>query len=116
MLPPPPSIGGNVGSVNSFTGVDLGDLTGGVLNAAKLLEGNNLLCLVFEVVKTLAPNSLSTLFSTIEAPLQLILDALGTALLNISCPAFEDLTVGGTPLQDALGGLFPGANASSSAL
>ncbi|EFX06375.1 putative oxidase [Grosmannia clavigera kw1407] len=110
------SIGGNVGTVNSFAGVDLGDLTGGVLNAAKLLEGNNLLCFVFEVVKTLAPNSLSSLFATIEAPLQLLLDTLDTALLNISCPAFKDLTIGGTPFQDALTNLYPGTNVTGSVL
>ena len=45
------SIGGNVGTVNSFTGVDLDDVLGGVLNAGQLLEGNNLLCFVLEVVK-----------------------------------------------------------------
>lgn len=38
------SIGGNTGTVDSFTGVDIADLTGGVLNAATLLEDNNLLC------------------------------------------------------------------------
>lgn len=36
------SIGGNTGTVNSFTGVDLGDTTGGVYNAQTLFEGNNL--------------------------------------------------------------------------
>ena len=35
------SIGGNVGTVNSFTGVDLDDVAGGVLNAGKLLESND---------------------------------------------------------------------------
>ncbi|KAJ3804494.1 Chloroperoxidase, partial [Lentinula aff. lateritia] len=38
------SIGGNTGQVNTFTGVDVADLTGGVYNAATLLEGNNFQC------------------------------------------------------------------------
>jgi hypothetical protein len=32
------SIGGNLGEVDSFAGVDLGDLTGGVLNLAGMLK------------------------------------------------------------------------------
>lgn len=31
--------GGNTGTVNSFVGVDTGDLTGGAFNGASLLEG-----------------------------------------------------------------------------
>jgi hypothetical protein len=38
------SVGGNTGTVDTFTGVDIADLTGGVLNAATLLESNNLFC------------------------------------------------------------------------
>ncbi|KXT10410.1 hypothetical protein AC579_7840 [Pseudocercospora musae] len=44
------SVGGNVGKVNSFTGVDLADPAGGVLNGLDLLKSNNLLCFVLEVV------------------------------------------------------------------
>ena len=95
--------------MDSFTGVDLGDLTGGVLNAQTLLEGNNLLCFVFEVLKTLSPNSLSTVFSIIEVPLKMLFDTLGSALLDLSCPAFKDLTVGGQGLGDAIESMFPGA-------
>lgn len=105
-----------MGSVNSFAGVDLGDVTGGVLNAEKLLEGNNLLCFVFEVIKTVAPNSLSTLFKIIEGPLKLLTDTLGAALLDLNCPAFADLTVGGKSLQDGLVDKFPGAKAAGSVL
>lgn len=44
------SVGGNVGTVNSFTGVDLADPAGGILNGLDLLKSNNLLCFVLEVV------------------------------------------------------------------
>jgi hypothetical protein len=44
------SVGGNTGKVDTFTGVHIADLTGGVLNAATLLEDNNLLC--FAMVRT----------------------------------------------------------------
>ncbi|KAH9904751.1 oxidase [Xylariomycetidae sp. FL2044] len=110
------SVGGNLGEVNSFAGVDLEDVTGGVLNAASLLEGNNLLCFALEVVKTFAPNSLSTLFKVLETPLQLVNDALLDPLLDLSCPAFGDLTTGGTDLVSGLKDRFPGASSGNFAL
>ncbi|KAK2000999.1 oxidase [Colletotrichum falcatum] len=110
------SIGGNMGGVNSFAGVDLGDLTGGVMNLAKLLEGNNLLCFVFEVLKTVSPNSLSTVFSIVEKPLSMVTDALGTALVSLSCPAFKDMQVGGQSLDQGLKARYPGARMSDNVL
>jgi hypothetical protein len=43
-------IGGNTGKPNTFTGVNIADLTGGVFNAETLLEGNNLMCFAFQAV------------------------------------------------------------------
>ncbi|TDZ30087.1 Dothistromin biosynthesis peroxidase dotB [Colletotrichum trifolii] len=110
------SIGGNTGGVNSFAGVELSDLTGGVLNLTRLLEGNNLLCFVFEVLKTASPGSLSTIFSIVEVPLKMVMDSVGAALLDLSCPAFEDMTVGGKSFEDGIRGRYPGAERSGSVL
>ncbi|KAJ5085596.1 hypothetical protein N7532_010367 [Penicillium argentinense] len=44
-------IGGNNGSVNSFTGISLEDLTGGVLNVKNLFEGDNFACLTFALAQ-----------------------------------------------------------------
>lgn len=109
------SIGGNTGTVNSFTGVDVEDLTGGVFNAETLLEGNNMMCFVFEAVDTLAPNSLSTLFSILEGPLQLVTNTIGSALTGFSCPALTDLAIGGQGFEDAIKSMFPGAAKSGGA-
>jgi hypothetical protein len=79
------------------------------------LENNNLLCFAFEVVKLLAPNSLSTLFSVLDVPLQMITDTLGSALLNFTCPALTDLTIGGQNFEDGLKSMFPGAAKSGGA-
>ncbi|KAG0650752.1 Dothistromin biosynthesis peroxidase dotB [Hyphodiscus hymeniophilus] len=108
-------IGGNTGTVNSFTGVDLANLTGGVLNAATLLENNNLMCFVLEAVKTLAPSSLSTLFSILAVPLQLVTSTIGSAVLSLSCPAFKDLTIGEQGFAEGIQAMFPGAAKSGSA-
>lgn len=105
-----------MGKVNSYAGVDVSNVTGGVLNLTKLLEGNNLLCFVFEIVKTVAPNSLSTIFSIIATPLELITDALGSTLLNLACPAFKDLTVGGQNFEDGIKDKFPGASLGASVI
>ncbi|KAI1342939.1 Chloroperoxidase [Xylariaceae sp. FL0016] len=110
------SIGGNTGTVNSFAGVDLEDLTGGVLNVATLLQDNNLICFALEVVKTFAPNSLSTLFKALETPLSLINDAIADPILDLACPVFDDLKMDGTDLWDGLLGRYPGAEKSGAAL
>lgn len=110
------NIGGNMGTVNSFAGVDLSDLTGGVLNAAKLLEGNNLVCFSLEIVKAFAPNSLSSLFTTLVKPLQIINDAVGPSLTSLACPAMAELTANGNDIVASLLGKYPGAKKSGFAL
>ena len=41
-------IGGNTGKVNTFTGLDINNLTGGVYNAQTLAQGNNAMCFAFQ--------------------------------------------------------------------
>ncbi|KAL4792210.1 hypothetical protein BDV19DRAFT_400698 [Aspergillus venezuelensis] len=110
------SIGGNTGTVDTFTGVDLSDLTDGIFNITTLLEGNNLLCFVFEVLKFLSPNAFSGILETLTVPLDLLTDALNVPLLELDCPALDDLTIDGQPAWDALLQLFPGAAKSTSVL
>ncbi|GAW04577.1 oxidase-like protein [Lentinula edodes] len=55
------SIGGNTGQVDTFTGVNLADLTRGVYNANTLLEGNNLLCFVLQAAVMNLPTSVAGL-------------------------------------------------------
>lgn len=109
------SVGGNTGEVNSFAGIELGDLTGGVFNAANLLKGNNLVCFALEVVKFAGPNSLSSALKTLSEPIEL-LGKIVAPLVDLSCPVFDDLTVGGTNFWDHAMDTYPGANKSGSAL
>lgn len=92
--------------------MDLNNVTGGVLNSASLLEGNNLVCFALEIVKTFAPNSLSTLFNTLEKPLELINDAILDPLLDLNCPGFDELAKGGEDLMASLLAKYPGAKRS----
>ncbi|KIX09441.1 uncharacterized protein Z518_00521 [Rhinocladiella mackenziei CBS 650.93] len=110
------SIGGNTGTVNSFTPLNISDLSGGLLNAETLLEGNNLLCFVLQIVKTVSPDSLSSLYATLAKPLELLTDALGSALEPLTCAPFEDLTYGGQPIWESLTHIFAGAERAGSPL
>jgi hypothetical protein len=110
------SIGGNLGTVNSFTGVDLDDITGGLLNAGKLLESNNLICFALQVVRMASPSYLNNLYATLDKPLKLITKIVSAPLLSLDCPAWDDLTMNGQPLWDALEARFPGAKQSNFAL
>jgi hypothetical protein len=38
------SVGGNTNGVNTFVGLDVGDITGGVINGQNLLQGDNFAC------------------------------------------------------------------------
>lgn len=48
--------GCNAGKVNSFVGIDVGYLTGGLFNAATLLEGNNLICFWYQILQAVIPH------------------------------------------------------------
>ena len=110
------SIGGNTGSVNTFTPLDLGNITSGLLNAGTLLEGNNLLCFALQVVKAFSPDSLSSIWATVGDVLNILTDILGTAITDLSCAPFEDLVYGGQPLWDGLLENFAGPAKAGSAL
>lgn len=101
--------------MNSFVGLDTTDITGGIFSATDLLKENNLICFVLTVVKTFAPNSLSSIFATVALPLNFLFKVLDVPLLSLACPAFNDLKSGGKPLWEVLLGKFPGAKRAGSA-
>lgn len=85
------SVGGNTGKVNTFTGVDPANLTGGVFTASNLLQGNNLICFGLEASLQEAPDILSGLYSDVDSAL----DALGTAIdqatNGLGCPQLNEI-------------------------
>lgn len=56
VYPPFLSVGGNTGQVNTFTGVSLGMLTGGLYNTRTLLQGNNALCFGLQTARFATPD------------------------------------------------------------
>lgn len=103
------NIGGNLGRVNTFVGVNLLDPVNGVTN---LLEGGNLMCFVLEIINFAAPNYLNNIFESVLEPLKMLTDALTKPLVSLACPQLEEITRDGVPLWEALGKEFPGANRS----
>lgn len=79
-------VGGNTGQPNTFVGVDLDDLTGGVLNAEKLLEGNNLICFGMQFVNIASPDILKGLVGNVLQAVSKLTDALQPVLQTLSCP------------------------------
>lgn len=75
-------IGGNTGTTNSFTGVDLGNLTGGLFNLATLTQGNNLGCFVYQLSAQAKPDILLGLLTP-------LLNTIGNLIAPLSCPQLE---------------------------
>ncbi|CAE6528452.1 unnamed protein product, partial [Rhizoctonia solani] len=69
------SIGGNTGKVNSFAGVNIGDITGGVYNSVNLLEGNNLVCFAFQAAQQAMPDVLKGILGDLTTALGLLVSA-----------------------------------------
>ncbi|CAE6449554.1 unnamed protein product [Rhizoctonia solani] len=96
------SIGGNTGRVNSFAGVDLGNITGGVYNAAKLLEGNNLVCFAFQVAQQTMPDVLKGILGDLTAALGLWTTKIVPIISGLGCPEL-------TKYDGSVFGTYPGS-------
>jgi hypothetical protein len=78
-------IGGNTGKPNTFTGVNIADLTGGVFNAETLLEGNNMMCFAFQVVNSASTDILKGLVGNVLLAVQKLTDALNPIIAQLGC-------------------------------
>lgn len=84
-------VGGNTGETDSFAGVDLQNLTGGVYDAQTLGEGDNAVCLAFQSAQLAAPDLLKGLFSSVTEPLSQLNSALAKVFAELSCPQLEKI-------------------------
>jgi hypothetical protein len=76
----------NTGKVNTFTGVDLGNLTGGVFNLPTLLEGNNLGCFIFQLSAQAKPDILLQ-------PLDSLQSLVGQLVAPLNCPELKAIDI-----------------------
>lgn len=95
------SVGGNTGKVNTFTGVDVSNLTGGVYNTNTLLQGNNLACFSLQIAQAAVPDLLKPIFSSITAGVNQLNTAFNNALAPLGCPQV-------TKVDQTLFNAFPG--------
>lgn len=97
-------IGGNTGTVNSFAGVDLGDLTGGAYHLVDLINPNKFVCYIYRLVSVAVPDALSG--GLIGGVLELVTDLLQTIITPLIDPACSGINVFNSHLLDT----FPGQN------
>ena len=88
------SIGGNTNGVNSFTGVDLEDLTGGVFNFANILDPDNLACLIFQITLAAGPDFLGSTFTDVKKALTPLSDKVMQLLAGKECPQLLEYNQG----------------------
>lgn len=96
-------LGGNTGQVNTFTGVNISDATGGVFNAANLLEGNNALCFAFLSTELATPDLLKGALGNVAKALRLLSQPLALMLETLGCPQLAKY-------DGSLFEQYPGAN------
>ena len=71
VVPEALSVGGNTGQVNTFTGVDLGNITGGIYQTSDLTDPKKFACYLYQVMLAITPDFLRS---------EALGDALGGAL------------------------------------
>ncbi|KAE9376470.1 Cloroperoxidase [Stipitochalara longipes BDJ] len=80
------SIGGNLGKTDSFAGIDITNLTGGVYSSAGLLQGDNTVCFAFQALQQAAPDVLKGLVLDVAGAMNKLTGAIADVLSGIVCP------------------------------
>lgn len=80
------TVGGNTGQPNTFTGLNVGNITGGVFSAETLLQGNNAMCFAFQAVSSVAPDILRGLVGNVLLAVQKLTDVLTPIVDELGCP------------------------------
>jgi hypothetical protein len=105
-------VGGNTNGVNTFTGVDLGDISGGFFNAQSFTDPAKLGCFISQNIQAEAPSSLEAVFTgatLVQALAQIPIKLLPALAPLGSCTG---LPKGKTVSQYGNG--FPGAKIQNS--
>lgn len=95
--------GGNTGNVNSFTGVDITDLTGGALNGASLFEGNNLAYFMLRASQQAVPDAADPALGALGSALNFVTSQIAPIQSKLSCPELGKF-------NSAFFSQFPGAS------
>ncbi|KAF7196120.1 Dothistromin biosynthesis peroxidase dotB [Pseudocercospora fuligena] len=84
-------LGGNTNGVNTFTGVQLEDLTGGAMNAANLFDPKNpkASCFYAQLAQSLIPDSANLLLSELSPITSLVADFIKPITSGLDCPIVD---------------------------
>ncbi|USW58199.1 Putative chloroperoxidase [Septoria linicola] len=77
------NVGGNTNGRNTFTGVDINNLTGGAMNSQNFLQGNNFACFAYQFAAQAKPDLLGALGG--------LTGALSNALGPLACPQLQKI-------------------------
>jgi len=83
--------GGNTGTTNSYTPVNLTALTKGVYNGADIAKGNNLECLVYQTIQTETPDILKNEFTNLVTALAPLNSLLNKQISALGCPKLQGI-------------------------
>ena len=84
-------IGGNTGTVNSFTGLDLANITGGLYNGATLAENDNFACFAYQLIIQAGPDILQGLDSDLQKATALLEQAVAKGSTGLECPQLQSI-------------------------
>jgi hypothetical protein len=78
--------GGNTGTTNSFTGVDVANFTSGAFNVETLFEGDNFACFTFQLLQQGLPDFASVAVNALAPATSLVNQYVGPLVGGLSCP------------------------------
>ncbi|KAK7443760.1 hypothetical protein VKT23_015543 [Stygiomarasmius scandens] len=99
------SIGGNTGKVNSFTPLDIGNLTGGVYSAQRLTDPDIFVCYMFQLISNVLPDLIKT-------PVLDILGIVGRLVGQFILPHYSPQGCPALTLDTSKFGIYPGRQGS----
>lgn len=89
MYPGVINFGGNTGKVDSFAGVDTGNLTEGVYTDETLLQGNNLACFMLQATQQSLSDAAYPLIQPIGVLTTFLEQHLGPVSSSLACPQLK---------------------------
>jgi len=95
--------GGNTGTVDSFAGVDVTDISGGAFNLASLAEGNNGACFFLQASQQAVPDALDPVLGAAGSALSFVTKNLAPIQAKLGCPQLSQF-------NSAFFSQFPGAS------
>jgi hypothetical protein len=72
--------------VNSFVGVNVANLTGGVLSADNLFQSNNFACFAFQLLEQGIPDFATKILNALDPVTSLVNKYVGPVLGGLACP------------------------------